>query len=109
MTAKQASTTSRRARRTFSTEFKQDAVRLLSERRQAGVSVAQVGRELDVRPDQLREWMREFARQDGGVAAVGVSETAAQELVRLRREVAVLREERAFLKKASAYFAKESR
>lgn len=39
----------RRARRTFSVEFKQEMIRLLCERRRAGGSVAQVGS-----PDQLR-------------------------------------------------------
>jgi transposase-like protein len=46
---------SRRERRAFTEEFKREAVRLLHERRATGVSVTQIGRELDVRPDQLRE------------------------------------------------------
>jgi transposase len=109
MTEKRPKAAGRRERRVFTPEFKQDAVRLLFERRRSGVSVAQVGRELDVRPDQLRVWVREFAAQDGGLPAVGVVETPAQELARLRRENAILREERAFTKKVAVYFAKESR
>lgn len=99
----------RRERRAFTREFKMEAVRLMYERRAAGVPVTQVGRELDVRPDQLREWARQLAAQDGGLAAAGVVETPEQELQRLRRENAVLREERAFAKKVAVYFAKESR
>ena len=106
---KQNSGTSRRERRTFTEEFKREAVQLLHERRAAGVSVTQVGRELDVRPDQLREWTRRFAARDGGLAAVGVVETPEQELKRLRRENARLKEEQAFVKKVAVYFAKESR
>jgi transposase-like protein len=40
---------------------------------------------------------------------VGAVETPEQELRRLRREVAVLRQEQAFAKKVAVYFAKESR
>ena len=99
----------RRERRAFSEEFKREAVQLLHERRAAGVTVTQVGRELDVRPDQLRAWTRRFAARDGGLAAVGVVETPEQELKRLRRENVRLREEQAFVKKIAVYFAKESR
>ena len=91
-------------RRTFTAEFKAEAVRLMAERRAAGVSLAQVGRELGVRPDQLRSWVQP-PRPDEAVPG----ETLEQEIRRLRREVAVLREERAFAKKVAVYFAKESR
>jgi len=97
----------RRERRVFSAEFKAEAVRLVAERRASGVPLAQVGRELDVRPDQLRAWARE-ARESGSGAAIS-GETLEQENRRLRREVAVLRQEQAFAKKVAVYFAKESR
>ena len=45
----------RRERRDFSAEFKAEAVRLVAERRARGDTLAQVGRELDVKPDQLRQ------------------------------------------------------
>ena len=45
-----------RERRAFSPEFKAEAVRLVAERRACGVTLAQVGRELEVRPEQLRAW-----------------------------------------------------
>lgn len=99
----------RRQRRAFTDEFKREAVRLLHDRRAAGVSVTQVGRELDVRPDQLREWTRRLAEREGGLAAADVVETPEQELRRLRREVARLKEAEAFAKKIAVYFAKESR
>jgi transposase len=99
----------RRERRAFTEEFKREAVRLLHECRANGVTVTQVGRELDVRPDQLREWARRLADREGGLAAAGVVETPEQELTRLRREVVRLREEQAFAKKVAVYFAKESR
>ena len=102
------STTGRRERRAFSAEFKAEAVRLVSERRAQGVALAQVGRELDVRPDQLRAWARVEAggRGDDGARP---GETIEQEVRRLRRENATLRQEQAFAKKVAVYFARESR
>ena len=97
----------RRDRREFNAEFKAEAVRLVAERRGAGATLAQVGRELDVRPDQLRAWARQ-QRAANGVSAVP-GETVEQENRRLRREVATLRQEQAFAKKVAVYFAKESR
>jgi len=73
-------------------------VRLVAERRALGVTLAQVGRELDVRPDQLRRRTRELRRDSENGSAVP-GETAEQEVRRLRREVAVLRQEQAFAKK----------
>lgn len=106
--ARSAGAAGRRERRDFSAEFKAEAVRLAAERRAAGGTLTQVGRELDVRPDQLRAW----ARQQRGTTERGAAfpgETVEQENRRLRREVAVLRQEQAFAKKVAVYFAKESR
>lgn len=44
-------------RRTFSREFKVEAVKLVRER---GVSVAQPSRDLDVHENVLRKWVKEF-------------------------------------------------
>src|SRR2546422_8579781 len=54
-----------RERRAFGAEFKVEAVRLLRERQQLGVSVAQIGRELDVGPDVLRRWARQVEDRAG--------------------------------------------
>jgi len=98
----------RRVRRGFTAEFKAEAVRLLAERRAAGATASQVGRELDVRPDQLRAWAR-LQHEAAGAGAAVAGETLEQENRRLRREVITLRQEQAFVKKVAAYFAKESR
>jgi transposase len=93
-------------RRSFSPEFKQEAVRLLVD---SGRPLAHVARELALRPEQLREWQRQ-AQVASGERLPSVSSTSeADELRRLRRELEVLRQERDFLKKAAAFFAKESR
>ena len=97
-------------RRGFTLEFKAEAVRLLAER-PPGVSVAQLARELDVRPEQLRAWARQRREDASPASSAGTrpGETLEQENRRLRRELAVAREEQAFAKKVAAYFAKESR
>ena len=97
-----------RERRRFDVEFKQEAVRAAYERRAAGVSLSQIARDLDLRPEQLRQWAHQLRAQHGGTLP-GVVETPEQELKRLRREVIVLRQEQAFAKKVAVYFAKESR
>lgn len=94
-----------RPKRTFTAEFKAEAVRLLEERQAAGETLAAIARGLDLNPDQLRAW----ERQRRGRTALRPSESEAEELRRLRRENEILRQERDFLKKATAFFAKESR
>jgi transposase len=90
----------------FTPEFKAEAVQLLRARQAEGATLAAVSRELDVSADQLRAWEQQLMAQ-GHVPRT--TESEAEELKRLRREVAVLKQEREFLKKATAFFAKESR
>jgi transposase len=90
-------------RRSFTPEFKDEAVRVVLE---SGRPLSQVARELGVRPDQLRHWKQEFTGARAPSPPPG--ETPEQEVRRLRRELAVVRQERDFLKKAAAFFAKES-
>lgn len=101
-------------RRKFSAEFKHEAVRRMAERRAQGVTVKQIGRELDVRPEVLWAWKRQLDDQPGvAVADVfpghGQLPSDQEEVRRLQREVHRLAQENAFLKSAAAYFAKESR
>ena len=102
----------RRARRTFSEEFKRQAVRRMRERRDEGVELAQIGRELDVRPALLWEWARKLDGKGTGrvetLTTPTPTETLEEEVRRLRRENAILKQEREFAKKAAAFFAKES-
>jgi transposase len=95
---------SRKIRRSFPPEFKEEAVRLWLERRDNGVPIGRVARELGVRPNQLREW----ASNAGAVTPEESAESPDQELRRLRRENARLKQEAEFLKKAAAFFARES-
>lgn len=91
------------ARKTYTREFKLQAVRMLTERR---LSVAEVARQLGVGQNCLRNW-RAAEQQQGASAFPGQGNLspAEDELRRLRTEVQRLRAERDLLKKAAAYFA----
>ena len=93
-------------RRSFTREFKLEAVRLVKER---GVSVAQAFRDLEVHGNMLRKWIRDFeADPQYSFPGQGQMKPEQLEIERLRREVIRLKAERDILKKAAAYFAKES-
>lgn len=103
----------RKERRSFSPQFKVEAVHRAEERKAQGVPLTQIARELGVTDHQLREWRKNVeARQGAAVSDVFPGQgrlPSDQEAVRrLERENARLRQEVAFLKSAAAYFAKES-
>lgn len=92
-------------RRSFSREFKLEAVRLIRER---GISIAQAARDLDVHENVLRKWVGEFAADPRhAFPGQGQMKPEQAEIERLRREVQKLKAERDILKKAAAYFAKD--
>ena len=94
------------ARRSFSREFKLEAVRLVSER---GLSVAQAARDLDLHENVLRKWVRQY-RDDPAYAFPGAGQMKPEqaEIAQLKKEIRKLKAERDILKKAAAYFAKDS-
>jgi transposase-like protein len=120
----------RRASRTrrYTPEFKVEAVRLMHDRFAAGATLQRVSEELEVHPDQLRNWAKQMQAAPRGATPQEVFPGAGrrrsydpelrpvapparnpeEELARLRRENERLRLERDFLKKAAAFFAKES-
>jgi transposase len=89
--------------RTYTNEFKLEAVRLAE---QEGISGARVAKDLGITHSLLYDWMRKFG-SGGGTPPITPDER--DELMRLRRENRILREERDILKKATAFFAKESK
>jgi transposase len=99
----------KRVRHDYTPEFKQEAVRMLTERRLAGVSLRQISREMDLAPDLLRNWAIKLGQWELAREKEAEQLSTEQELQKLRRENEVLRQERDFLKKATAFFAKESR
>ena len=94
-----------RQRRTFTREFKADAVKLV----RSGRSITSVVRELDLSENSLRDWLKQ-AEIDAGLGPPDALTTAErEELSKLRREVKRLQMERDILKAAATFFAKESK
>ncbi len=89
-----------RKRRSFSQEFKIEAVRMVVKQ---GRDLFRVCEDLEVRPDMLRKWVRKF-ESDGNQAFPGSGRLKPEdeENRRLRRENERLRMERDILKKAVA-------
>ena len=95
-----------RKRRSFSAEYKAEVVELI---RASGKSVGQVARELDLTETAVRRWVEQAKVDAGGGPQGALSSDEREELRRLRREITQLRMEREILKKATAFFAKESK
>jgi transposase len=86
----------------FSDEFKHDAVRQVTER---GYPVAEVSQRLGVSQDSLYAWRKQCGKPSGAGEA-----EQANEVRRLKRELARVTEERDIpKKKAAAYFAKDAK
>lgn len=84
----------------YTAEFKSEAVKLA---RSGDRPINPLADELGVSRAALRAWLAEAAPTSS------INETPEQENRRLRRENRVLQMERDILKKATAFFAKESR
>lgn len=89
----------------YTPEFREEAVQLALKSTRP---IAHTARELDVHPETLRTWVRQYKREHGGPdEPLAVDERARlQELERRNRELEM---EGSFLKKAAAYFAKDPR
>ena len=95
----------KRQRRVFSREYKLAAVKKVIEQ---GLSYAEVARDLGIRDTLIHNWRRAF-EADGTLQAEVQSPSVEAELKRLREENRQLKMERDILKKATAFFARESR
>ena len=87
----------------YAEEFKLEAVKQVTER---GHSVYDVARRLGVTTHSLYAWCKKFS--NGSQSALKEDDQSA-EIKRLKAELKRVTEERDILKKATAYFAKESR
>lgn len=92
----------RQPTRTFTLEFKQEAVRLLETSGKSGIVLA---KELGISDSVLYRWRKEL-RAGGNEAFPGKGHQTEleEEVRRLRRENDRLRQERDILKKAAAIF-----
>ena len=94
----------RRARRSFTDEFKNGAVRLVLDQ---GKTIAQVARDLELTASALTQWVAR-ARADRTKGKTGLTTEERAELAKLRKEVRELKMERDILKKCAALFARQS-
>ena len=95
----------RRTRRTFSPEFRAEAVKVAKE---SGKTIKEQAGELGLSESALRKWVTQ-SEVDSGPGLVGALTTAErEELSKLRRENRTLKMERELLKKWAAFFAKET-
>jgi transposase-like protein len=97
-----------RKRRTFTKEFKAEAVRVVREGEKLGKSPGVIAKELDLTETSLREWVRRADAHEGKGPPGAATTTEREELASLRKRVRLLEMERDILKKAAAFFAKES-
>jgi transposase len=94
----------KRKRNRYTQEFKEEAVKLITEQ---GYQIAEAARNLGVNQTLLGRWKREI--ESGGESTPGAQDKSIQaELTRLRKENKRLKMEREILKKAAAFFAKET-
>ena len=101
-----------KVRRSFTDEFKREAVALLQT---SGRPLMQIAGELGIQPSMLRKWRNGVERVPAGVSQrpntqavapqAGTPDDRSAEIVRLRREVQRLRMERDILKKTVAIFS----
>ena len=96
---------SKEKRRNHSKEFKEEAVKLITEQ---GYRISEAARNLGVNPNLLGRWKREFEVAEGNDSSPGGMVSMQSELKRLRKENKRLKMEREILKKAAAFFARES-
>lgn len=91
-------------RRTFSKEFRAEAIAL---HEQQGLSISRVAKDLGLSWGTVDKWVKQAAA-DRGDRPDMLTSAEKDELRELRRKVRVLTMEREILKKATAFFAKES-
>jgi len=90
--------------RTFTREFKQEAVQLV---RSSNTSQAQIARDLGIADSTLHHWCQQFAEQGEQAFPGSGHQTPQEEEIRhLKRENDLLRQERDILKKAIGIFSR---
>jgi transposase len=93
-----------RPRRSFTPEFKAEIVELC---RRGDRSIGQVAKDFDLTESNVRGWVNQTEIDQG--ERPGLTSAEREELAKLRRENRSLREDVEVLKRATAFFAKETR
>ena len=93
--------------RTYTQEFKQEAVRLV---KTTGKSCSQIERELGITKFLLSKWVKQYgAKGEQAFPGKGRLTDTEEELRQLRRENEILRQERDILKKVVVIFSSPNR
>ena len=92
-------------RRKFTKEFKEEAVKLITEQ---GYQISEAARNLGIHANLLSRWKKEIEGGSEEDFSPGSAKEMQAELNRLRKENKRLKMEREILKKAAAFFAKET-
>jgi len=90
------------ARRVYSDEFKNEAVKLAQ---RADVAMSQTAKDLGIGAELLRRWVRDYGVRKDGSRPMTPQEHS--EMLRLRRELKRVTEERDILKKTMGIFTRE--
>lgn len=96
-----------RVRRSFTSEFKRDALRLVD----GGKSITEVARDLGIARSLLQYWkqQRDGRRSEVAEPASGGAASERERIRQLEKQLRDVREERDILKKALAYFADDQK
>ena len=95
----------KKSRRRFTKEFKEEAVKLITEQ---GYQISEAARNLGIHANLLGRWKKEIEGGSDEEFTPGSTKAIQAELNRLRKENKRLKMEREILKKAAAFFAKET-
>ena len=95
---------SRRTVKSYSEEFKQEAVRLALE---SGKPKSSIARDLDISPSLLYYWIKKYDEANVKGLTPAQLKDEKEELRRLKAELKDLKTENAILKMATAYFARD--
>lgn len=92
--------------KTYSEEFKRDAVALYEN--SDGASLQQIANDLGVNRITLKNWINKYGAHASTTANETTVLSEAEQIRQLKKENALLREERDILRKAAKYFAEET-
>ena len=96
---------SKQLKNNYSAEFRASSVKLALESDQP---IAKTARDLGVNTSTLHTWIGNQSNSKESNNMKKNTECHFEEVARLRKELAIVKQERDLLKKAAAYFAKES-
>lgn len=96
-----------KVQKTYTPEFKREAVRLAQT---SGKPITQVARELGISDTSIHQWRKELAEQESEAFPGSGHQTAQEEEIRrLKRELERVQMERDILKKTLGIFTRDQR